>query len=256
MTRLSGKVCVVTGASKGLGRTVTEALVGEGARVAMLARNENELTEAAGAMGDSVLPIRCDVSDAASVNAAFAEAVRHFGRIDTLVSNAASMVISRIEDASDNQILQQINVNITGAIFCSRAAIPHLRAAGGGDILFIGSESARTAFPFLAMYSATKSAVEQLAYGLREELRHQNTRVTAIRLGRTEGSSLRLSNDEAIVQDFIADMTTGGYLSQTGEAMERTSVAQLIIALLSLPPDVNVDLIVPRGRAAADRTAS
>jgi NADP-dependent 3-hydroxy acid dehydrogenase YdfG len=254
MTKLSGKICVVTGASKGLGRTATEALVAEGARVAMLARSENELREAAGPLGDSVLPIRCDVSDAASVNAAFAEAVRHFGRIDALVSNAASMVISRIEDASDSQILQQINVNIAGAIFCARAAIPHLRAAGGGDILFIGSESARTAFPYLAMYSATKSAVEQLAHGLREELRNQRTRVTAVRLGRTEGSSLRQANDESIVRDFIADMTTGGYLSQTGEAMERTSVAQLLIALLSLPPDINIDLVVPRGRTAADRT--
>ncbi|AUW57154.1 short-chain dehydrogenase [Sphingobium sp. SCG-1] len=250
MTDLAGKACVVTGASKGLGRAFCEALIAEGAVVAMVARDSAHLREAASTLGDAALAVPCDVSDPASVNAAFDKLARHFGRVDVLVSNAATMVISRVEEVSDAQVARQLNVNVAGAIFCARAAIPYLRVAGGGDIVFIGSESAKTAFPYLSMYAATKAAIEGLAAGLREELRDQRTRVTAVRLGRTEGSSLRAANDPQVVEKFVGALHDGGYLaSHTGEAVSRTTMTQMLIALLKLPSDVNVDLIVPRGRS-------
>lgn len=251
MTELTGKVCIITGASKGLGRTLSEALVADGAKVAMLARGAAELKDAAAVLGDSALPVTCDVSDSGSVNAAFDTAAAHFGRIDVLVSNAASMVISRIADVTDEQVARQLNVNIAGAIYCARAAIPHLKASGGGDIIFIGSEGAETAFPFLGMYSATKSAIERLSASLREELRYQETRVTTVRLGRTEGSSLRAANSPEVVEDFVREMQAGGYIAQTGEAVSRATMAQMVISLLKLPRDVNIDLIHPRGRPSS-----
>lgn len=248
---LADKVCVITGASKGLGLTLSEALVAQGAKVAMLARGASELHDAAAMLGEAALPVLCDVAVAASVNAAFAKVADHFGRIDVLVANAATMVIARVEDVTDEQVARQLNVNVAGSIFCARAAIPHLRAAGGGDILFIGSEGSQVVFPFLSMYAATKLAIEALAAGLREELRDQRTRVTTVRLGRTEGSNLRAGNAPEAVTAFVQDMQAGGYFLQAGEEMSRTTMAQMIVALLNLPPDVNIDLVYPRGRRSS-----
>jgi NADP-dependent 3-hydroxy acid dehydrogenase YdfG len=247
-TSLNGKVCVVTGASKGMGRAFASALVDNGARVALVARASPELDAAAVTLGKNALAVPCDVGDAGAVDAAFASIVANFGRIDVLVNNAAVLALTTVESASTAEIDRLLRINLAGAIYCSRAAIPHLRAAEGGDLIFVTSESARMPFPYLSIYAATKIALEALALGLRGELREQSTRVTILRSGVVEGSSLRSAIPPETQAAFFAAMERGGHLAQTGKAVSKATMAHTLVALLTLPRDVNVDLIEPRGR--------
>ncbi len=248
---LDGKVVVVTGASKGMGRGFAEALAGVGAKVVILARASAALDEVAGTLGEAALPLACDVSDAASVRAAIDKAALHFGRIDVLVNNAAITTLLKVETASPAEIDREFAVNLLGPIYATSAAIPHLRAAGGGDIIFISSESIRMPYPYLTLYAATKGGVESLAAGLRSELREQGTRVTVLRSGAVAGGNLGDSWPEDRRNDFFATAMRMGHVHFTGQPTTRDTMARTLIAILTLPRDVNLDLVEARGRAPA-----
>ena len=151
MERLAGKVAVVTGASKGMGRHFVAALVRAGMRVACLARPSDELDSLADAFGDAVLALPCDVSSSEAVNAAIARTAEHFGRIDIVVANAAIFHPFGFEEGSDEIIRSHIDINILGVAWLIRAAIPHLRETRG-QIVAISSESVNMPFPMLALY--------------------------------------------------------------------------------------------------------
>lgn len=245
---LAGKVCVVTGASKGMGRAFATALVAAGAKVGLLARESTELRDAAATLGGNALAVACDISDPGDVQAAFDQAAEQFGRIDVLVNNAAAMAIAKVEDVGDATIARQFAINLAGPVYCCRAAIPHLRAAGGGDVVFVSSESVTDAFPFLSLYAASKAGLEAFANGLRAELRDQGTRVTVFRSGRVEGSSLRAGIPAEVQAAFFEALEKNGHLAAIGQPVSRETMAAALVSLLALPRDVNVDLIVPRGR--------
>lgn len=247
---LAGKVIVVTGASKGMGRAFAEMLVDEGARVVLLARSSAALDEVAAKLGAPALAIPCDVSDADTVRAALDDAAAHFGRIDVLVNNAAITSLLKVETATVAEIEREFAVNLLGPIFATSAAIPHLRAAGGGDIVFVSSESVRMAYPFLTLYASTKGGLESFAAGLRGELREQGTRVTVLRSGAVaSGGNLSESWPEDRRDEFLAAAIKFGHAHFTGTPALPGSMAQTLRAILSLPRDVNLDLVEARGRA-------
>ena len=157
MQQLAGKVAVVTGASKGMGRHFTAALVEAGAQVACLARASAELSALAAEFGDAVEVIACDVSDPRSADLAIARTVERFGRIDVVVNNAAVFEPFAFDAGSDEVIRRHVDVNLLGVAWMVRAAIPHLRKTRG-QIVSISSESVRLPFPMLALYAATAGA--------------------------------------------------------------------------------------------------
>ena len=249
---LAGKIVVVTGASKGMGRAFTAALVAHGAKVAAVARESAALDALSDLHGDAVLPIAADMADGAAVRAAIDRAAAHFGQINVLVNNAAITTLLKLEIASDAEIQREYAVNLHGPAYASSAAIPHLRAAGGGDLVFISSESVRMPYPYLTLYASTKGGVESMAAGLRSELREQGTRVTVLRSG-TVATGGNLSEEWPADRrdDFFVTASRMGNLQFSGAPATPETMACTLLAVLSLPRDVNVDLVEARGRGPA-----
>ena len=245
MEGLNGKVAVVTGASKGMGRHFVAALVAAGVKVACLARPSEEFETLAAEFGDAVLPIACDVSSSEAVNAAVAQTATHFGRIDVVVANAAIFHPFAFEAGSDEMIRSHIDINILGVSWLIRAAIPHLRATKG-QVIAISSESVNMPFPMLALYAATKAAVETLCHGLRDELRSDDIRVTVLRSGSVKGGSGGKSWSQDTVAAFYKKIVETGHASMTGEGATPESMAKALLSVIGLPADIGVDLIEVR----------
>ncbi len=188
MGALDGKVSVISGASSGSGLGVTRRFVEEGAHVVMLARNKERLEQVAATLGERAVPVTTDVGDPDSVRAAFAEVADRFGKVDVLVNHAAVYRPCAVEELDDAEIAQQVATNFLGPVYASRAAIPLLRAAGGGDIVNTSSESTLHPFPMLSMYVATKAALEAFGEVLAQEVRDDDIRVTTVVQGTAVGA--------------------------------------------------------------------
>lgn len=180
---LSTRVVLVTGASRGIGLEIAKAFHARGARVALAARGTEKLAEATASLGDGAMGVEMDVSVKASVERGVAEIVERFGAIHVLVNNAAVGRLSRIVDISDRDLEDQVAINFLGPVHCVRAVVPHMRKAGGGDVLNISSDSVERPFPFLGIYGASKAALETLTIALRQELAPENIRVALLRSG-------------------------------------------------------------------------
>jgi NAD(P)-dependent dehydrogenase (short-subunit alcohol dehydrogenase family) len=185
---LEGKVAVVTGASAGSGLGIAARFADEGASVCLLARDAERLERVADEMAGDARAIACDVGDPDSVATAFAQIADAFGRVDILVNNAAVYRPCRVERLSDQDIQRQVSTNLLGPIYTCRAAIPLLRAAGGGDIVNTSSESTLHPFPMLSIYVATKAALEAFGSVLADELVDDGIRVTTLVQGTAVGA--------------------------------------------------------------------
>lgn len=249
MEQLVGKVAVVTGASKGMGRHFVAALAGAGMTVACLARPSSEFDTLSAEFGDAVLPLACDVTDPAAVTAAIEHTAAALGRIDLLVNNAAIYHPFAFDEASDAIIRQHLEINVLGVAWAIRAAIPHLRATRG-QIVSISSESVRMPFPMLALYAASKAAVETLSEGLREELRSDGIRVSVLRSGSVSGGSGGDSWSDETKQKFYTKIVETGHAAMSGSPATPQSMASALLAMVSLPRDVSVDLIELRAAQA------
>ena len=242
--RLDGRAAIVTGGSRGLGLASTRALVANGARVALLARDESSLETAVRELGEAAIPIRADVSDPDSVREAFARARGALGRLDILVNNAGVGRLHRVEDASDEALRAQVDTNILGTVYCCRAAIPLLRATGGGDIVNLSSESVRDPYPYLTVYAAAKGAVEVFTRGLRRELRGDGIRVTLLRSGpavTTFGDGW----DPELSALASRAWTEGGYLGADG-MLDPSAVGEAIVNAVTQHHGTSVEIVEVR----------
>jgi NADP-dependent 3-hydroxy acid dehydrogenase YdfG len=134
---------------------------------------------------------------------------------------------------------------VLGVAWVIRAAIPHLKSTQG-QIVSVSSESVHLPFPMLALYAATKAAVEVLSAGLRDELRSDGIRVSVLRSGSVSGSTGAAGWGEATTQDFYAKIMQTGHAAMSGTPASPESMAEALVAMLSLPRDVSVDLIEVR----------
>jgi len=143
--RLDGKVAIVTGAGRGLGRAMTVALADAGADIVATARTQGQIDETAGLVrekGRRCLAVTCDVTDSASVRSMVEAALGEFGQIDILVNNAGGATEgfnNTLEQLTDEQWRSGVDTNLTGAMYCSRAVIPHMLKWGGGKIINVTS---------------------------------------------------------------------------------------------------------------------
>ena len=236
-----GRVALVTGASRGIGLATARDLCARGAKVAMLARGAEELATAAAELGDSALAIPTDVSVASQVEAAVSQVLERWGRLDILVNNAAIGRIHRIEDASDEDLTLQVGVNVLGPLYTIRASVPHLRAAGGGDIVNVSSDSVERPFAYLVTYAATKGALETLSQGLREELAPEGIRVILVRSGPALTSFAANWEPEAAGRAF-AQWEVDARLDPTCVVAPET-VASAIAGALSQPREATVHFV-------------
>ncbi|MFF8772192.1 SDR family oxidoreductase [Kitasatospora sp. NPDC015120] len=177
------KIWFLTGASRGLGRAFTEAALSRGDRVAATARNTDTLTGLAETYGDAVLPLALDVTDRAAVQAAVTTAHERFGRLDVVVNNAGYGLFGMVEEVTEEQARQQMDTNFFGALNVTQAALPLLRAQGGGHIVQISSLGGIVAFPSLGIYNASKWALEGMTESLAQEVAPFGVKVTLVEPG-------------------------------------------------------------------------
>ena len=239
---LKGQVAVVTGASRGLGRALVQALTEHGVRVIMLARPSSALNKAAEELGDLALACACDVRSSEDVTAAIRHGAERFGRIDILINNAAACLVNKIESVSDADVRAEIDTNLLGPIWCVRAVVPYMRQAGRGEIINISSESVNAPVPFMTTYAASKAALETFSVGLRNELRSYGVRVTVARSG-TMQTSITDQWSESQKQDFFSSYANSPRRQESGGSIDPRVMALTIINILKLPPEASVRLV-------------
>jgi len=174
------KVWFITGTSKGFGRIWAEAALKRGDRVAATARNTDSLGDLVENYGEGVLPIELDVTDKATVDAAVKQAHDHFGRLDIVVNNAGYGLFGTIEEITEAQARAQIETNLFGALWVTKAALPYLREQGSGHIIQVSSIGGVNAFPTLGLYHASKWALEGFSQALDAEVHGLGIKVTLV----------------------------------------------------------------------------
>ncbi|MBB2991937.1 NAD(P)-dependent dehydrogenase (short-subunit alcohol dehydrogenase family) [Mycolicibacterium iranicum] len=196
---LAGKTAFVAGASRGIGATVAAALARAGANVAVAARSEHEgrlpgtigsVAQRITADGGRALPVVCDVTDEESVDAAVATTVAEFGGLDILVANAGVLWLGPVESTPLKRWQLCLDVNTTGVFLVTKAAIPHVRARGGGSLIAITTTGVAMTDHGANAYWVSKAATERLYLGLAADLRTDNIAVNCLSPSRvvlTEG---------------------------------------------------------------------
>ncbi len=175
---LADQVMVIVGASQGIGRETALQAAMRGASLVLAARNEEALRELAGEverLGASAEVVPTDVSEWPQVERLAQRAVERFGRIDTWVNDAAISAYGTVDQLEPEEMERIVRVNLLGQMYGVRAAIPHLRTAGGGTIINIGSALSERAVPLQAPYVATKHGVKGFTEAVRMELEHEGS---------------------------------------------------------------------------------
>jgi NAD(P)-dependent dehydrogenase (short-subunit alcohol dehydrogenase family) len=174
---------LITGVNSGFGRKMTEQLLAGGDRVAGTARRLNEVDDLKSDFGDQFWLTPLDVTDVRAVHKVVDRAFADLGRIDVIVSNAGYGLSGAVEELSDDQINHQLATNVRGSIQLVKAALPHLRAQGGGRILQLSSMGGQIALPGLSLYHATKWAMEGFFEATAQDIASFNIQTTLVEPG-------------------------------------------------------------------------
>lgn len=216
MGELTGKVALVTGGGRGIGRAVALALAGAGAAVAVTGRNPGSLEEtvaAIGAAGGRAIALPGDTGDPEAVRAAFVATRAAFGPVGILVVNAGVTASMKLVDTPDALWEEIMRVNASGAFYCCKAAAPDMIAAGWGRIITIASIGGLQGMPYSAAYSASKHALIGLTRSLAGELARYGITVNAVCPGWT---------DTAMLEEAVANL-----MAKTGRAADEARAALL-----------------------------
>ena len=209
---------IVTGGTKGIGYAIAKAVLASGGRVMITGRSQAGVDQAVRTLSASatdkasVAGAAVDVRDREAADALVADAVRRFGGLDLLVNNAGVGVFSDVASMSDDDWDQTIETNLTGVFYCTRAAIPAMKASGGGWIINIASLAGRNYFPRGAAYCASKAGLVAFSESLMQEVRYDNIRVSVIMPGSvaTEfgGDAPTADDDWKLSPDDVAEVVT------------------------------------------------
>ena len=189
LKKLSGKVAVVTGASKGIGASIAKSLAAEGASVVVNFSSSkagaNKVVEEIAANGGKAAAVQANVAQASEIDRLFAQAKKTFGKVDILVNNAGIYEFMPLDKLTEEHFHKQFNLNVLGLLLASQAAARQFDGVGG-SIINISSVVSTLAIPESAVYSGTKGAVDAITRSLAAELGPRGIRVNAIRPGMVE----------------------------------------------------------------------
>jgi NADP-dependent 3-hydroxy acid dehydrogenase YdfG len=248
MEKLDNKVVAITGGSKGFGKAIAQELKTQGAKLALIARNREDLEKAKQELGEEGISIHpLDITQSEAVNKAFKDIVDTHGRLDYFVNNAGLAKVSKSDSLKDEDLAVQINTNLLGNIYCCRAAIPYLKtSAGEGNNSRIINISSATAFhsdemAHMSVYAATKSALERFSREIRRELEDDGIGVSIVRPGAVMDTDFSSNLDFDLLKPALeAWQDTGPHCYQ---GMDSSHVAEAVAFCLSMPKGVSVDLL-------------
>ena len=237
------QVFFLTGSSRGLGREIAEAVLAAGHRLVATARQPASLSDLAERYGDRILPVALDVTDVAAAQAAVAAGVAAFGRIDVVVNNAGYANLAAIEDITPEDFREQLDANLLGVVNVTKAALPVLRAQGGGRIIQVSSIGGRLASPGLSAYQTAKWAVGGFSEVLARETAPLGIKVTVLEPGGMQtdwaGSSMRVPPISQPYQQTVGVMARAHEDIGSGSALgDPAKVAQVVleVAAMDEPP--------------------
>ena len=242
MTALSGKVALVTGASSGIGEAAALALADAGVIVAVSGRRADRLDALVAkieAAGGKALALPGDVAVEADATRSVEGTVTSLGRIDILINCAGVNEAGGVESLTLDQWRRVIDINLYGTLYTCKAAIPHMKAQGAGDIINISSTSGRRAAGLFGPYSTSKFGLTGLTEGLRQEVGGAGIRVSIIEPGATETEIAGSITDPKWRDAIQQHVTKDG-------AMQPSDIADAIIFIVSLPRRANVSQILIR----------
>ena len=201
----NSRVWFITGSSTGFGRVLTDILLKRGERVAVTARNPDQIQDLVSGYKDTALALTLDVTKPEQVAAAVAEAEKFFSRIDVLVNNAGYGYLAAVEEGDDEEVRSMFDTNFFGLVAVTKAVLPGMRARHSGHIVNISSIGGLVANPSVGYYAATKFAVEGLSEALAKEVEPLGIRVTAIEPGpfRTDWAGRSLKLAKRPIPDYV-----------------------------------------------------
>src|SRR6266436_3367248 len=229
---LKGKSAIITGGTKGIGRSIAEALVKEGVNVCVCARKEEEIEAAVREIGDladvTVTGVVCDVRNYDAVKAMFDHATTELGGVDILANNAGIGKFQSVEAMTPDDFRAILETNLFGVFYCCHEAIPLMRKRGGGYIINISSLAGINAHPQMAAYNASKFGLNGFSEALMQEVRHDGIKVSYIMPG-------------SVNTDFGGDETSDAKSWQ----LQPGDIARVVLDLLhhddrSLPSRVEI----------------
>lgn len=240
--QLIGKVALITGGGTGIGAAAARALAAAGASIAITGRRRDRLDEVVAeitAAGGNAISIPSDVADEASAFGAVENCVAAFGRLDIVINSAGVNEAGGIQSLDLAAWRKVIDVNLWGTIHTCKAAVPHLQAAGGGDIVNVSSTAGRRAAGLFASYATSKHGVNGFTESIRQELGGDGIRVCVIEPGATE------TEIAGSISDPQWSTTIQSHVSKAG-AMQASDIAEAIMFILTLPRRANVSQILIR----------
>lgn len=234
MQSLTGKVVIITGASSGIGAATARSLIQLGCKVSLAARSEEKLNALVAELGPDSLAIPTDITLASDVEQMVARTLEQFGSIDVLLANAGIYIPGKVAEGDPDAWANLINVNVTGAMRCVHAVLPHMLAQQSGDILVTSSISGFIDIVWEPIYSASKHAIQGFVHTLRRQVAPSNIRVGAIAPGMVANELWGFTEPEAI------DKQIAQHASLRSE-----DVAEAIVFMLTRPPHITIrDLVM------------
>ena len=223
---------IVTGGATNIGRAITEGLLAEGACVVVGQPDVAVAKELQEKYGDRVIALEVDVADAVRCREFVDEAARELGGLDVLVNNAAitgAVALATLDELTSEDFDRMVRVNLSGPIFCSQAAVPHLRKAGGGVIVHVSSVNAFKPQAGGMVYAATKAAIGSVTQSMARELAPDGIRVVAVAPG-----DIRVDSSGASAKTMQERGLDSGIAAQTplGQG-EPNDVAEAVVFLCS-----------------------
>jgi 3-oxoacyl-[acyl-carrier protein] reductase len=228
MSKLKGKVAVVTGSSKGIGAAIAKSLAAEGASVvvnyASSKAGADKVVAAITAAGGKAVAVGGDISKAADAQGLIAAAIKNYGRLDILVNNSGVYEFAPIADVTEESFHRLFNINVLGLLLTTQAAVKHL--SEGASIINIGSAVSRITPPNSSVYTGTKGAVDAITGVLSRELGSRKIRVNSLNPGIVETEGTHTAG--FIGSDFEKNVNTQVPLGRTGQVGDIASVAAFL----------------------------